>query len=569
MLLERIARLLVLKGEDPFRIRAYEQAARAIGAWTEDVEDLHRAGRLEEIPGVGASIAAKVREYLDTGRSSYYEQLQGQVPAVATELLDVPGIGPARAHLLYERLGITGVRELAQAARDHKLCRLPGFGEQLEQRLAREAARVAQRTQRLLLGVALPAAEEVTALLRGHAAVREVHPAGSIRRMKETIGDIDILVSAERPAAAIEAFTTLPMVRETLLKGPTRASILTRDYLQIDLRAIAPEIYGAALQHFTGSKDHNIVLRSLAMDRGWKLSEYGLVDQHGQRLAGRTEEEIYYALGMDPMPPELRENRGEIEAALVHRLPDLVEDADIRGDLHLHTNWSDGHDTPERMVAEAIARGYEYLAFTDHSRSLTVASGLTPDRLREQRRLIDRLNERHAPFRALHGAEVDILPDGALDYPDELLAELDFVTISVHSAFDQPREQMTARIIRALRNPYVDTLNHPTGRLLLRRPEYAVDIEAILQAAAETGVVLEVNGQPDRLDLSDIWARRAVEAGVRLACNSDGHSARQLGHLRYAVATARRGWAEPRHVLNTFSLGQLLAQRRGRRKSTE
>ena len=564
-LLENIAKLLALKGENPYRIRAYNEAARAVRGMAEDVEELHRAGRLEDVQGIGKSIAAKIAEYLDTGRSSYYEGLKREVPVAAADLLEVPGIGPARAKLLYERLGITTVAELERAAREHKLHGLPGIGEKLEQKLAEEAARVAQRTRRILLGVALPAAEEVVRLLRTHSAVKECHPAGSIRRMKETVGDIDVLASSDRPAEVTEAFTRLPIVKEVLAKGPTRASILTSEDLQIDIRVIKPEEYGSALQYFTGSKDHNIALRNVAIGRGWKLSEYGLFDQRGRRIAGRTEDEVYHALGMDWIPPELRENRGEIEAALRHQLPDLVELSDIRGDLHVHTDWSDGQDPPERMVEAAIARGYEYVTFADHSQSLGVAGGLSIDAVRQQRRLIDQLNERYAPFRVLHGTEVNILTEGDLDYPDEVLAEFDVVTASVHSAFGQSREHMTARIIRALRNPHVDTLNHPTGRLLLRRTEYEVDMEAVIQAAKEHGVALEINGQPDRLDLDDVWSRRAKDEGVLLVCDSDAHSARQLEFIRYAVATARRGWVEPRNVLNTLPLSRLLGHLSSRR----
>jgi DNA polymerase (family X) len=567
MLLWNIAKLLALKGDDLFRIRAYEDAARSVSAWGEDVEDLHRAGRLKDIPGVGASIAAKIGEYLDSGRSGYYEELKRQIPLAAIDLLEVPGIGPVRARVLHERLGIASILELARAAREHKLRALPRFGEKLEERLGREAARVAQRTRRLLLGVALPAAEEVAHLLRDHPAVQAVDPAGSIRRGKETIGDIDVLVASEEPAAVMDAFAAFPIVREVLARGSTRASVLTRDNLQIDCRAIRPAEYGSALQYFSGSKDHNIALRAVAMGRRWKLSEYGLFDEHGRRVAGENEDDVYGALGMDPIPPELRENRGEIEAALQHRLPQLVAVEDLRGDLHAHTDWSDGHDPPERMVEAAIARGYEYLAFTNHSRSLGIAGGLSVERLREQQRLVERLNERYAPFRVLHSAEVDILPDGELDYPDEVLAELDLVTASVHSGFRQPRPQMTARIVRALHNPYVDTFNHPTGRLLLRRPAYEVDVEAVLKAAAETGVALEVNGQPDRLDFDDGWARRATEVGALLVCNSDAHAARQLDNTRYAVTTARRGWVESRSVLNVLPLRRLLTHLRRRRRA--
>ncbi|MBI4494786.1 MAG: DNA polymerase/3'-5' exonuclease PolX [Chloroflexi bacterium] len=568
LLLENIAKLLALKSESPFRIRAYEEAARSISAMAEDIEDLHRAGRLTDIAGVGSSIGAKLGEYLDTGRSSYYEGLKREVSVEAADLLDVPSIGPARAKLVHERLGISTVAELERAAREHRLQGLPGFGEKLEDRIAREAARVAQRTGRMLLGMALPAAEEVVRLLRDRPAVLEINPAGSIRRMKETIGDIDLLVASNRPGEVMDAFTTLPIAREVLARGPTRSSILTRDNLQIDLRVIKPDEYGSALQYFTGSKDHNIALRQVAINRGWKLSEYGLFDAAGKRLAGRTEEEVYRALGMDWMPPELRESRGELEAALGHQLPDLVALKAVRGDLHVHSDWSDGYDPPERMVEAAIARGYQYLALTDHSRSLGVAGGLSIERVRQQRRLVDQLNQRYAPFRVLHGTEVDILPSGDLDYPDDVLAQFDLVAASVHSAFGQPRERMTERILRALRNPYVAVLSHPTGRLLLRRPEYEVDVEAVLQAAAQQGVALEVDGQPDRLDLNDLWARRARDVGVLLVCNSDAHSARQLELVRYAVATARRGWVEPRTVLNTLPIKRLLAHlsRRGRKR---
>lgn len=560
-LLENIARLLALKGENPFRLRAYTEAALSIRALSEDIVAVQQAGRLEDVPGVGPSIAAKIAEYLSTGHSSYYDGLKRQVPVAAADLLEVPGIGPAHAHVLYQQAGISTVSALEQAARLHRLRSLPGFGAHLEEKIGREAARVLQRTRRMLLGVALPAAEEVVDLLRQSASVQAIHPAGSLRRMQETIGDIDLLVGADHPEAVMAAFTTLPIVAEVLARGPTRASILTRTTLQIDLRAVAPDVYGAALQYFTGSREHNIALRNRVSARGWKLSEYGLFDRAGHRLAARTEEEIYRALGLDPMPPELRENRGELEAAACHCLPDLLQREHIRGDLHVHTTWSDGYDPPERMVEAAIARGYAYLALSDHSPSLGVAHGLSVERVRAQRRLIDQLNERYAPFRVLQGMEVNILPDGRLDYPDTVLAEFDWVTASVHSALEQPREQMTARVLRALRHPYVDCLGHPTGRLLLRRPESAVDLEAVVRTAAEQGVALEVNGQPERLDLSDVWCRRAVEAGARLVCGSDAHAARQLETMRYAVATARRGWVEPQHVLNTRTLAALLCAR--------
>ncbi|MDI3340110.1 MAG: DNA polymerase/3'-5' exonuclease PolX [Sphaerobacter sp.] len=564
-LLNDIAELLALQGESPFRIRAYTEAARTIAAMAEDIEELHRQGRLEEIPGVGESIARKIAEYLVSGRLRYYEDLQRQVVPGAAELLRVPGIGPARAHLLLTRLGITSVAELRRAAQEHRLRELPGFGPKLEERIAREAARVGERSRRLLLGVALPLAEEVVTRLRAHPAVVAADPAGSIRRMRETIGDIDILAASAHPEEVVSAFTSLPMVQEVLATGPTRPSILTRDRLQVDLRVVAPGEYGAALQYFTGSKEHVVALRGLANARDWKLSEYGLFDHAGRRIAGRTEADVYHALGMDWIPPELRESRGEIEAAQRHALPHLVETTDLRGDLHVHTDWSDGHDSLERMVDAAVARHYQYVAITDHSPSLGVARGLTVERVQAQRRLIDRLRERYAPFCILHGTEVNILPDGSLDYPDAVLAGFDIVTASIHSHLDLPHDRMTARLVRALHHPYVDVLGHPTGRLLLRRPAYELDIEAVLRAAAAAGVAVEVNGQPDRLDLSDVWCRRARELGVLLVCTSDAHSTRQLGYVRYAVATARRGWVEPDGVVNTRDREALLAHLRQRR----
>jgi DNA polymerase (family 10) len=562
-LLENIAELLALTGENRFRVRAYAEAARAISAMSDDVTELHQSGHLTDVPGVGPSIAAKVGEYLDTGRSSYYEGLKQRLPAGVAELLAVPNIGPVRAQQLFQQLGITSIAGLVRAAREHKLCRLAGFGEHLEQKIAREATRVTQRTRRMLLGVALPAAEEVVDLLRRCPAVREIHAAGSIRRMKETIGDIDVLVASDDPDAVTRAFTSLPICAEVLATGPTRSSILTTDHLQVDIRILDPAAYGAGLQYFTGSKEHNIALRSLAIERGWKLSEYGLFDQSGTRVAGRTEEEIYGALGLDWIPPELRENRGELEAARRHRLPNLVTVEAINGDLHVHTDWSDGHDGPERLVEAAIAKGYQYIAFTDHSRSLRVAHGLSIEQVREQRAVIDRLNARYAPFLVLHGTEVEILPDGDLDYPDEVLAAFDIVTASVHRALGQPRERFTARVIRALRNPHVDVLNHPTGRLLHGRSGSNVEMEAVIAAAVANGVALEINGQPDRLDLNDIWARYAQTAGARLVCTSDAHSVRQLDNMRYAVATARRGWVEHATVLNTLPRERLLAHLAG------
>jgi DNA polymerase (family 10) len=559
-LLNEIADLLELKGDDPYRIAAYREAARQIENLTEDIVEVWRAGRLDEIPRVGPSIAAKIAEYLETGRLRYLEELRQQVAPGLVELMQVPGVGPRRARLFYEKLGITSIRQLEEAARQHQLCKLPGVREKTEENIRRELERLQARTRRLPLGVALPVAERVIALLKDHPAVRRIDAAGSLRRMRETIGDIDILVASDRPLEVIEAFTHLPIVREVLAKGPAKASVLIEGNFQVDLRVIDPASYGAALQYFTGSKEHNIALRELAIRRGWKLNEYGLFDEAtGRRLAGETEEEIYRMLGLVWIPPELRENRGEIEAAMRGELPALVELRDIQGDLHLHTNWSDGTATLEAMAEAARARGYAYIAVTDHSATLGVAGGLSVESLREQWAEIDRLNERLRPFRILKGAEVDILADGSLGYPDEVLAQLEYVAVSVHSGFHQSRERMTQRILRALENPYVHTLNHPTGRLLGKREPYEVDLEAVLQAAAARGICVEIDGAPDRLDLDDLWARRAKEMGCLLVVDSDAHSVPALEGVRYGVAVARRGWLEKKDILNTRPLAELLA----------
>ncbi|MBI2941328.1 MAG: PHP domain-containing protein, partial [Chloroflexi bacterium] len=438
-LLSRIADLLEMKNESPFRIRAYREAARQIGASPEDVADLHREGRLRAIPGVGESIAGKVAEYLDTGRIQYYDDLRREIAAEAAELLQVPWIGPVRARTIYEQLGVQSLHELERAAEEHMLSTLPGIGERIEEHVRRELGRLRQRLHRLPLGVALPAAEQVMQLLRSQRTVRRVEAAGSLRRMCETVGDVDILVGSEQPDQVIEAVADLPVVKQVLARGPARMSVLTEGNVQVSIRVFPPDHYGSALQHFTGSRAHNLTLRDLALNRGYRLSEYGLFDgRTHRRIAGETEEGVYAALGLPWIPPELREHRGEIEAALEGRLPRLVTLEDIRSDLHLHTNWSDGRDSAEAMIEEAIARGHEYVAITDHSASLGVAHGLSVDRIREQRRFVDALNAKYAPFRVLHGAEVEILPDGALDYPDEVLATLDLVTVSVHSALRQP-----------------------------------------------------------------------------------------------------------------------------------
>lgn len=558
-LLEDIVAALELKGESGYRIRAYQDAARNIGYLAEDVDVLCREGRLEEIPGVGPSIAEKIAGYLQTGHSPYLEKLIGEIPSGVFELLKVPGIGPSKANQLYRSLKITSLPELAQAAREHRIREVPGMGAKTESNILKEVERLSARSTRLPLSVAWPLAEKVAALLREVPGIDQVEPAGSIRRRRETIGDIDLLVASSDPTRVERALAELPITREVLWSGPTKVTILTRDHFQVDFRIIAPENWGAALQHFTGSKAHNIALRDRAIKMGYKVNEYGVFRlSDGKRIGGRTEEEVYDILGLAWMPPEIRENTGELEAAENGTLPRLVTLADIRGDLHAHTRFSDGRNSLDEMVEAAIARGYDFLVVTDHSHGLGVTHGLTPEKVREQRRLIDTINQRVAPFRVLAGVELEIRATGELDFPDEILAAFDLVGASIHSGTKQPPEQITARMLRALANPHVHILNHPSGRLLSRRPPYEFDLDAVIEAARQYGKALEIDGSFDRMDLRDVAARHAHEQGVTLALSSDAHSIEGFDDMRFAVAIARRAWLEPKDVLNTLSPQALL-----------
>ena len=558
-LLNDIADMLEMKGESAFRVRAYREAARRMENLHEDVVALATEGRLTEIRGIGQSIAEKVTEFVTTGRSTYRDEVARTLPPGISALLEIPGVGAKKAKLFYEQLGISTVDELEAAARSHRLRELPTIKEKTEENVLAGIQRLKQRTGRMLLGTALPAAEEIVRQLRARPSVERLETGGSIRRMKETIGDIDILVASSNPREAIQEFTNLPTVKSVIAKGTTKASVLTRQDLQMDLRVVPPDDWGAALQYFTGSKAHNIELRTIAESKGFKVNEYGVfrVDT-GERVAGREEEEVYGILGAKWMPPEIREASGEIEAAMTGRLPDLVELSDIRGDLHVHTNWSDGASSIEAMAEAARERGYEYLVIADHSVSMGFIHGLSTDRIREQRQVIDELNQRCDGFRLLQGIEVNIRGDGSLDYDDDVLASFDVVTASVHSGLGQPRERITARVISAMRNSNVDIIGHPSGRIIGRRDASDFDWDAVFAAAAETGTALEINAQPDRLDLRDSDARRAAALGVSFAINSDAHSGDQLELMRYGVATARRGWVVKDRVLNALPLEGLL-----------
>ncbi len=556
-LLNEIADLLELKGESPFRVNAYRRAARALESLTEDVEELAARGALEEIPGVGKSIAEKIQEYLRTGKITYHQELLRELPAGITTLLRVPGLGPKTAMLIYQHLGITTLEELEQAARSGRLVGLPRMGPKTVENILRGIEQVHRAGSRLPLGSVLPYAQEIVARLRKLSSVRQISVAGSLRRMKDTIGDIDILVTSSRPEEPMEAFVRMPEVGEVLSHGTTRSSVLLRVGIQADLRVVEPASFGAALQYFTGSKEHNIKLRERAVRAGLKINEYG-VFRGERRIAGRTEEEVYAAVGLPWIPPELREDQGELEAAERGTLPNLVALQDIRGDLHMHTKWSDGAATAEEMAQAARSLGYEYICITDHSQSLKFAGGVTVEDLRRHIRDVRRLSERLEGITVLIGAEVDILPDGSLDYPDEVLAELDVVVASVHTHFRMDTQAMTERIVRAMHNPYVTILGHPTGRLIQQRDPYSVDVERLVEAARKTGTILEVNAAPERLDLKDVHVRLAKEHGVLLCINTDAHSPAQLRYMELGVGTARRGWAEPKDVVNTLPLRRLL-----------
>jgi len=555
-----IADLLELKGENPFRIRAYRRAAQNLGTLTEDVETLAAQGRLDEIPGIGPDLAGKIGEYLETGRMEALESLRREMPAGLADLMGVPGVGPKTAKLLHDRLKVTDLGQLETLARAGKLRGLPGIQAKTEQNLLKGIALVRRGQARMPLGRALPLAEEIANALARVRGVKRVEPAGSVRRRKETVGDLDILVTSTDPARVMDAFVRLPQVAEILEQGPTKASVRHREGIQVDLRVVEPATFGAALQYFTGSKEHNIRIREMAVKKRLKISEYGVFrEPGGKRIAGATEEEVYAAVGLPWIPPELREDSGEIEAAQSRRLPTLVELDDIRGDLHCHTNATDGHHTVEALVAAARKRGYAYVLVSDHSRSTRIAGGLTADEALAHVERIRAIGRKQRGITVLAGSECDILPDGSLDYPDDVLAQMDLVVAAVHSRFKQPRAEMTRRICRALENPYVNILAHPTGRLMGQREPYDVDLEAVFAAARRHGKALEINCYPERLDLNDVHARRARELGVLLAINTDTHALDQLDTMRLGVATARRAWVGPAEVINTWSLDKLRA----------
>ncbi len=554
---DTIADVLELQGDIPYRIRAYRNAARTIRDLDRNVADVAAEGKLEELPGIGKDLAEKIREFLRTGRMAKYEEVVSQVPPGLIELLHIPGLGPKRVRLLHEHLGITDLEDLRHALDAGRIQGLPGMGAKTVENIRRGLAMYEASKERMPLGRALPIAEEIAQQISQLPGTSRVVIAGSARRMKETVGDIDILTIADNGEATIQAFVHFPQVREILAAGDTKGSVVLHNGLQVDLRVVPAESYGAALHYFTGSKAHNIKIRTIARERGLKINEYGIF-RGDERIAGEEEDDVFEVLGMQWIPPEMREDRGEIELALEGKLPTLVEMKDIRGDLQMHSKWSDGANTIRELALAARELGYEYIAVTDHSPRVRVAGGMSIDEVWQRQKEIEAVNREFDDIRVLSGAEVDIHPDGTLDYPDDVLAAFDIVLVSIHSGFKMDAGQMTERILRAVENPYVHILAHPTGRLIGQREPYEFDVEAVLKRCAELGVAVEINGYYLRLDLNDVLAHRAKSLGCTISLGTDAHQANHLSMMRYAVGTARRAWLEPRDVLNTRPLPDLL-----------
>jgi DNA polymerase (family X) len=564
-ILGRIGDMLEILGEDRFKVLAYRRAAESIQLLSQDLRSFWQAGTLRTIPGIGKAIEEKIDELMRTGNLEFYERLQDRVPPGVVSLMEIPNVGPKTASVLWERLGIQSVAELEAAARAGQLRDLPGLGSRSEAKILSGIEALHRRSGRIPLGTAWPVANELLAGLKKTCPeLRDAAAAGSLRRMRSTIGDIDLLATSEAPAAVMRAFVSSPQVGEVILSGLTKTSVRLHNGLQVDLRVVPPERWGAALQYFTGSQAHNVRLREIAQKRDLSLSEYGFKRLDGSEILCREEAEVYSLLDLAWVPPELREDWGEIQAAASGQLPDLVEQKDIQGDLHAHTDWSDGAGTVEEMAAAARALGYCYLLISDHTQSLGVAGGLTSDRLHAQRAEIVALNAGWRDFTLLQGCELEVKADGSLDLADEDLARLDFVVASVHSSLRQDKEQITQRVLNALHNPFVDVIGHPSGRILGQREESALDLEVVMQVAAETGTALEVNSIPSRLDLEDVHIRRAVALGIPIAISSDAHHPGGLDSLPYGLAIARRGWATAPDVLNTRSLADIRAWRTAR-----
>ena len=553
----KMADILEFKGENPFKISAYRKASRIIGDLTEGIEEITKQGGLKNISGIGEGMAQKIVEYLEKGKISKFEEVRKGVSDELIAMMEIPGMGPKTLSMLHKEKGIGNLSQLERALENGSLLGLFGMGEKKIENIKRGIQLLKQSKGRMNLGVAFPVAKRIAEALRQKTGSKKIEWAGSLRRMKENIGDIDILATGPDKEKIIQAFVRLPEVKEVLASGETKASVIVEGGTQIDLRVVEEDSYGAALQYFTGSKGHNIHLRGIAKAKGIKINEYG-VFKGEKKIGGKEENEVYRSLGIEWIEPELREDRGEIEAAQKGRLPKLVEDSEIKGDLHVHSKWSDGTSSIEEVARSAQKKGYQYVAICDHSQSLRIAHGLNETRLLKQIEEIDRINEKLKGFQILKGTEVDILTDGKIDHPDKVLQKLDYVVAAVHSGFKQEKEKMTKRIVRALENPLVHCLAHPTGRLLGARAPYEVDIDEVMETAKKYGKLLEINATFERLDLDDIHCMKAKEMGIRMAIGTDSHHPDQLWMMSLGVAVARRGWLETKDVLNTLSLKEIL-----------
>lgn len=576
-LLDQVAARLQILGANRFRVIAFQNAAESIRTLGRSINQVYADGELRAIPGVGKGIADALTELFETGHVAEFDELAALVPDGVIEMMQVPDMGPKKAKRLWEELGIASVPELKAAAEAGELSQLKGFGKKSEQKILKGVELLSQRgDERTPLGDARPLALMLMDDLRQALpadAIQRMEIAGSLRRWRETIGDVDILVVSRQPNAVMDAFRGLPLVADVILSGETKTSVILTTGLQVDLRVVGAKHWGAAWQYFTGSKDHNVRVRELALKQGWSLNEYGLTATgkgdapEGEERLFQREEDLYHFLGLEWVPPELRENRGEVQAALAHELPRLIRLEDIRGELHGHTTYSDGKASVAEMAEAARARGYQYWNASDHSVGLGIVQGVDDEKLRRQAVEIAAVNrgytEAGIDFRVLQGSEVEILADGELGLPDDILARLDVVVASIHSALRQDREVITARCLKAVYNPHVDILGHPTGRLIGRRPPSDLDVERVLQACAETGTVVEINAHPSRLDLNDVYARRAVELGCKLAINSDAHETAGFEVMEYGVATARRAWLTAADVINTRPLDEMLGLLKG------
>jgi len=563
--LTEIATLLDLKGENPFKSRSYSNAARALETAPEDLPSLIESGRLESLKGIGESISKKVRELAETGRLAYLEDLRKSFPEGLLEMLRIPNLGPKRVKALYDKLGLKSIAELEYACHENRLLTLPGFGVKSQENILKGIEFVKKASNQFLYNVALEEAQPLVDALRASPAVAQASVAGSLRRRKEVVKDIDLVAGSDRPEEVMEIFCSQPSVEEVLEKGPTKSNVRLRRGISVDLRVVPAVTYPFLLHHLTGSKNHNIAMRARAQKMGFKMSEWGLFGSDGASLACADEKAIFAALGLDEIPPELREDMGEIDAAESHALPRLLADSDIRGAVHVHTAYSDGICTVDEMVSAAERMGFAYIAFCDHSQSAPYAGGLKEADLEKQWKEIDAVQAKHPRIRIFKGIESDILTDGSLDYPDRILRRFDMVVASIHSRFNLSEEEMTARTVKAIENPHTTMIGHPTGRLLLGREAFPINVERVLEAAARCGVAIELNANPQRLDLDWRHLKRAKELGVPISINPDAHSVAGLGDVRYGVGIARKGWLEAGDVLNArdaASFAQYLEKRR-------